>query len=350
MEPRAADPGAGFAGDPRHHRPAGDGRRRRCDDRPRIVEATKLAFGLRDAHITDPRHLDVDIQSLLAAAALQPLADNIDDQQARPWGAGKGPGDTVWMGVIDNSGLAVSFIQSLYHEFGSGVVLPESGIVWQNRGASFSLDPSHLLALAPGKQPFHTLNPAAARLNDGRVMVYGSMGGDGQPQTQAAIFTRYVLQNAPLQESITRPRWLLGRTWGQTSDSLKLEGRFSAECVARLRQLGHDVEVLADFSEAMGHAGAIVRPPQRSVRGGQRSAQQRLRRRILGADDEHTRTTNGTLTSRKWNSCWRWSWTMRGAQSSRCSLAALPPWPGRCWPFPSTIASKSPESIKHEAA
>ncbi|PLL91381.1 gamma-glutamyltransferase, partial [Klebsiella michiganensis] len=179
----------------------------------RIVEATKLAFGLRDAHITDPRHLDVDIQSLLAAAALQPLADNIDDQQAAPWGAGKGPGDTVWMGVIDKSGLAVSFIQSLYHEFGSGVVLPESGIVWQNRGASFSLDPSHLLALAPGKQPFHTLNPAAARLNDGRVMVYGSMGGDGQPQTQAAIFTRYVLQNAPLQESITRPRWLLGRTW-----------------------------------------------------------------------------------------------------------------------------------------
>ncbi len=133
----------------------------------RIVEATKLAFGLRDAHITDPRHLDVDIQSLLAPAALQPLAENIDDQRAAPWGAGKGPGDTVWMGVIDKSGLAVSFIQSLYHEFGSGVVLPESGIVWQNRGASFSLDPRHLLALAPGKQPFHTLNPAAARLNDG---------------------------------------------------------------------------------------------------------------------------------------------------------------------------------------
>jgi gamma-glutamyltranspeptidase/glutathione hydrolase len=144
------------------------------------------------------------------------------------------------MGVMDNSGLAVSFIQSLYHEFGSGVVLPDTGIVWQNRGASFSLDPAHLLALAPGKQPFHTLNPAAARLN-GRVMVYGSMGGDGQPQTQAALFTRYVVQGVPLQESITRPRWLLGRTWGQTSDTLKLEGRFSPETVA-LRALGHDVE------------------------------------------------------------------------------------------------------------
>ncbi|HIG8794720.1 TPA: oxamate amidohydrolase [Raoultella terrigena] len=227
----------------------------------RIVEATKLAFSLRDAHITDPRHLDVDIQSLLEPAALQALAERVSDQQAAPWGAGKGPGDTVWMGVMDDSGLAVSFIQSIYHEFGSGVVLPESGIVWQNRGASFSLDPQHLLALAPGKQPFHTLNPAAARLSDGRVMVYGSMGGDGQPQTQAALFTRYILQGVPLQESISRPRWLLGRTWGQTSDSLKLEGRFTPQSVARLRALGHEVEVLDDFSEAMGHAGAIVRHP-----------------------------------------------------------------------------------------
>ncbi|STU76059.1 gamma-glutamyltranspeptidase [Klebsiella pneumoniae subsp. ozaenae] len=100
----------------------------------RIVEATKRAFALRDAHITDPRHLDVDVQALLTPEALQPLADSIDDASASPWGRGKGPGDTVWMGVVDDSGLAVSFIQSIYHEFGSGVVLPDTGIVWQNRG------------------------------------------------------------------------------------------------------------------------------------------------------------------------------------------------------------------------
>lgn len=100
----------------------------------RIAEATKLAFGLRDAHITDPRELKTDIQSLLDPAALQALADRVDDNHAAPWGTGKGPGDTVWMGVMDNSGLAVSFIQSIYHEFGSGVVLPDTGIVWQNRG------------------------------------------------------------------------------------------------------------------------------------------------------------------------------------------------------------------------
>lgn len=98
-------------------------------------------------------------------------------------------------------------------------------------------------------------------------MVYGSMGGDGQPQTQAALFTRYVVQGVPLQESISRPRWLLGRTWGQTSDTLKLEGRFSSGTVARLQALGHEVEMFPDFSEAMGHAGAIVRHPNGLLEG-----------------------------------------------------------------------------------
>jgi hypothetical protein len=84
--------------------------------------------------------------------------------------------------------LAVSFIQSIYHEFGSGVVLPTTGLNWQNRGASFSLNPHQLQALHPRKRPFHTLNPAAAKFKDGRSMVYGTMGGDGQPQTQAAVF------------------------------------------------------------------------------------------------------------------------------------------------------------------
>ena len=96
------------------------------------------------------------------------------------------------MGAADASGLVVSYIQSLYWEFGSGVVLPRTGVLMQNRGASFSLDPGALNALAPGRLPFHTLNPALAVLNDGRVMAYGTMGGDGQPQTQAALFTRHV--------------------------------------------------------------------------------------------------------------------------------------------------------------
>ncbi|MDV5139333.1 gamma-glutamyltransferase [Chimaeribacter arupi] len=224
-----------------------------------IVEATKLAFGLRDRFITDPRQMTQDAQALLNPAHLDALAAQIDPHQAAPWGKGKGPGDTVWLGVMDSSGLAVSFIQSIYHEFGSGVLLPGSGVLWQNRGASFSLESGHLLALVPGKQPFHTLNPAAARLYDGRTLVYGSMGGDGQPQTQAALFVRHVVQGKPLQQAISAPRWLLGRTWGDSSDSLKLEGRLDQATAETLRQRGHEVEWLPDYSEAVGHAGAIVR-------------------------------------------------------------------------------------------
>ena len=225
----------------------------------RIVEATKHAFTLRDNYLTDPREMTVDAQSLLDPQALAAMAAEIDPQRAAPVAGQRNPGDTVWMGVIDQQGMAVSFIQSIYHEFGSGVVIPDTGILWQNRGASFSLQPDKLLTLAPGKSPFHTLNPAAARLKDGRVMVYGSMGGDGQPQTQATVFTRHIQQKMPLQQAISAPRWLLGRTWGDSSESLKLEGRFSEHTVAQLAAMGHEVEMLSDYSEATGHAGAVVR-------------------------------------------------------------------------------------------
>jgi gamma-glutamyltranspeptidase/glutathione hydrolase len=226
-----------------------------------LVEATKLAFGVRDEHITDPQDMTIDPQACLTPEVLRSMADQIDPERAAAWGQGKGPGDTIWMGVIDSNGLAVSFIQSIYHEFGSGVVLPRSGLNWQNRGASFSLDPAHVLALRPGKKPFHTLNPAAARLADGRTLVYGTMGGDGQPQTQAAVFSRYAVFGQSLQQAVTAPRWLLGRTWGESSESLKLESRFAPQVIDRLKALGHEVEVLGAFTETMGHAAAAVRTP-----------------------------------------------------------------------------------------
>lgn len=232
-----------------------------------LVESTKRAFSLRDRYVTDPADCPVDARDLLEDDRLDRLAAAIRMDQAAPWGAGRGPADTVWMGAIDAQGLAVSFIQSIYHEYGSGCVLPRTGINWQNRGASFSLDPAALLALRPGKYPFHTLNPAAARLTDGRVMVYGTMGGDGQPQTQAAVFTRYVLFGQGLQQAVTAPRWLLGRTWGQTSDTLKLESRFPASLVEDLRSRGHEVELLASFDETVGHAGAVVRHPDGLLEG-----------------------------------------------------------------------------------
>lgn len=232
------------------------------------VEATKQAFVIRDRDITDPAYMTVDPQACLDPARLDEMAGHIRPGLASAWGGGQGPGDTIWMGVIDGDGVAVSFIQSIYHEFGSGLVLKDSGVQWQNRGCSFSLDPGARNPLTPGRKPFHTLNPALARLSDGRVMVYGNMGGDGQPQSQAAVFNRITRFGMNPQAAIAAPRWLLGRTWGNSSETLKLESRFPQATLDTLRGLGHPVEVVGPYDEVMGHAGAIVLHPDGVYEGG----------------------------------------------------------------------------------
>ena len=179
-----------------------------------LVEATKEAFRVRDRHVTDPAYMDAEPASFLSPEHLERMASAVNPTTATPWPDAPPGGDTVWLGAVDAQGRAVSFIQSIYWEFGSGVVLPETGITWQNRGTSFSLDPTHHNHLKPLRRPFHTIQPALAHLNDGRVMPYGTMGGEGQPQTQAMLFSRYVMHGQDLQAAINAPRWLLGRTWG----------------------------------------------------------------------------------------------------------------------------------------
>jgi gamma-glutamyltranspeptidase len=199
-----------------------------------------------------------DIAAYLDAAFLDGEAQAIDRRRAAPWPAPVDRGDTVWMGAIDRNGLAVSYLQSLYWEYGSGCVSPKTGVLIGNRGVSFSLDAKHPNALAPGRRPFHTLNPAMAAFDDGRVMPYGSMGGDGQPQFQAQVFTRY-RNGASLADAIDAPRFLLGRTWGADSPSLKLEDRFDPSLARALEKAGHMVETLAPYADVFGHAGALVR-------------------------------------------------------------------------------------------
>jgi gamma-glutamyltranspeptidase/glutathione hydrolase len=224
-----------------------------------LVEATKQAFLVRDRVVADPAIMTDDPVHYLAAADLDARAARIDPSRALAWPRPADAGGTIWMGAVDAAGRAVSFIQSLYWEFGSGVVLGDTGIVWQNRGASFGLAAGAKNALAPRRKPFHTLNPALARLGDGRVLVYGTMGGDGQPQTQAAVFTRYAGYGQDLQAAVSAPRWLLGRTWGDASTALKLESRIDPRVVAALAAAGHAVETVEPWSQLMGHAGALVR-------------------------------------------------------------------------------------------
>ena len=223
-----------------------------------LIEATKQAFITRNQYVTDPARLTLDLQELLTPTSLAKLGANISATRALPWPHEAKHGDTIWMGCCDSEGRMVSYIQSLYWEFGCGVVSPSTGIVWNNRGSSFSLDPEHLQALKPNLKPFHTLNPAFAELADGRRMSYGTMGGEGQPQTQAALFSRYVYHGMPLDKAISTGRWLLGRTWGDVSHNLKVEADFAGDSAETLRLRGHDLVEVPACNELMGHAGAVV--------------------------------------------------------------------------------------------
>lgn len=224
-----------------------------------IVECTKQAFIVRNQNVTDITKLKTPLETFLRDDVLDNMAASIDMNQALPWPQVARLGDTIWMGACDSHGRMVSYIQSLYWEFGSGIVSPETGIVWNNRGTSFSLQPGSLQYLQPGLKPFHTLNPAFAELNDGRRMSYGTMGGEGQPQTQATFFSRYLYQSLSLKNSISAGRWLLGRTWGDESHNLKIEADLAAIVGTELSYRGHDVAIVEACNELMGHAGAVVR-------------------------------------------------------------------------------------------
>ncbi len=227
-----------------------------------LIEATKRAFAIRDRVVTDFDRLQHQPGNFLTPGRLQAEAARIDMARAAATPLRDDQGGTVWMGAIDASGLAVSYIQSVYWEYGSGTVLPQTGIVWQNRGVSFSLDPGAVNPLEPGRRPFHTLIPALAAFDDGRVLSYGSMGGDGQPQFQAQIYTRYADYGMSLADAVGAKRLLYGRTWGASSVSVKAEDGFDSASIAALRTMGHQVEQFdSRRADSFGHAGMLVRYP-----------------------------------------------------------------------------------------
>ena len=233
-----------------------------------LVESTKRAFRVRDRLVTDPARLPQSPARFLDTAFLDAEARKIDRNRAAPWPAPNGGGDTIWMGAADGDGIVVSYIQSLYWEFGSGCVLPATGVLMQNRGVGFSLERGALNALEPGRLPPHTLNPALAVLRDGRVMAYGTMGGDAQPQVQATLFTRHVVYRQSLDEALHRPRFRIGRTWGSAHSDLAVEARFDGDLIDRLMSAGHDVVPLSEaYSGLMGHAGAVVLHPDGTLEG-----------------------------------------------------------------------------------
>ena len=233
-----------------------------------LVEAVKPAYEVRDRHITDPVHMTVHAATYLADPVLRRMAREIDPGRAGPFGApSQAEGDTAWLGVIDGQGRAVSVIQSLRQAWGAGLAVGEFGLLWHNRGIGFSLDEKSANPLTPGRKPFHTLAPAMARFKDGRVMSFGTMGGDGQPQTLSALFARYGLYGESLQQAVTAPRWRLDPTPVSPVGRLLLESRFGADVEMALTRLGHSVEMAAPYDARMGQAGALVRHENGLIEG-----------------------------------------------------------------------------------
>jgi gamma-glutamyltranspeptidase/glutathione hydrolase len=222
-----------------------------------LIQATKWSFGLRDRHLCDPRFRHIPVQALLdPARAAEARAQWLDapelEADTRPVGS-----DTTFICTADEQGNAVGLVQSLYFDFGACVLDPESGVMMQNRGAGFSLDPADDNALEAGKQPASTLMSAMV-LKDGLpYLVYGSQGGNAQPQAQTAFLTRHLDLGLDVQRALDAPRLLHGRSWGDEANQLLLESTAPDEVFKGLRGLGHRVTRVAWPHDRLGTAQAI---------------------------------------------------------------------------------------------
>ena len=207
-----------------------------------FAEATKLAFTDGHYYVTDPNYESVP--SLHDPAYARTRAEAIEATPrtnvavGTPSAVGE-DADTVLLCVADNEGNVVSYINSRYSGFGSGLVAGETGIALQNRGASFSLDPDDPNRLAPGKRPFHTLVPALARLGADDWLGFGVMGGYMQPQGHVQVLANLVDYEMPLQAALDAPRWRY-----RADGTLGVEERLPDGIASKLARRGHDVRVL----------------------------------------------------------------------------------------------------------
>jgi gamma-glutamyltranspeptidase/glutathione hydrolase len=222
-----------------------------------LVEGAKLAYADRDKYIADPAFSEVPVERLIskeyAADLARRLRDKLKANDASSNANRDGTGDTVFLGVVDKDGNAVSMIQSLFAAFGSGRMVPGTGITLHNRGSLYELDPAHPNVIAPGKRPFHTLCPAMV-LNPDRslMMVVGTPGGDGQPQTLVQVITNVMQFGLTPQQAVEAPRF---RWYGR--ERLGVEPGIAADVRDALTKRGHQVQV-QEPSEEFGGAQVIL--------------------------------------------------------------------------------------------
>jgi gamma-glutamyltranspeptidase/glutathione hydrolase len=238
------------------------------------VEAMKRATTIRDATFCDPAFHPTGIDRELTPERLRALRATIDADAASAHEQVPDRGGTIAICAVDEDGMAVVLIESLYMNFGSGVVAEGTGIVLQNRGAYFSLQPDHPNVYAGGKRPLHTLSPAMFLRDGSPEVVFGTMGGDGQPQILLQVLHQIVERGLDVQRALDHPRWVYGRhTLTErpdlpTGEMVIVESRMSEEIVDGLKRRGHAVEALGPYENAMGHAHAIVVDRERGTLAG----------------------------------------------------------------------------------
>ncbi|MGZ9810886.1 gamma-glutamyltransferase [Pseudoroseicyclus sp. H15] len=229
------------------------------------VEAVKQAF-LHRSKLGDP---DFSNQSraIPSGPAIDKMAGCISPAVANNWPATLQTADTAYLAVIDNEGRCVSGLQSTYFDWGSGIPVGNTGILWHNRGAAFSGESSDANGLKAGKRPFHTLTPGLAVRGNGETILFGTQGADGQPQTLTVILDRLLSDGAEIEEALAEPRFLLGRTFSDSRDTLKIEVNAGVALQTRLTAMKHELTLLSPLSPLAGQAGAV-----RMGAGGEKTA------------------------------------------------------------------------------
>jgi gamma-glutamyltranspeptidase/glutathione hydrolase len=237
-----------------------------------MVEAKKVAFADRNRYITDPDFVKIPVSELLSKEYAAKRRALIREDQAADSTAiapGNFGRDTIYLCVVDEAGNAVSLIQSLYFSFGSCVVAGNTGILLQNRGAYFSLNPDQANCLKPHKRTFHTLMASMTFRDEKPFLIFGTSGADGQPQTHIQVMSAVFDFRLDIQAAIEAPRWLSGRYLvNQPEGTLTMEGRFTYPTVEELKRQDHQVNVVGNLSSEMGSAHGIMIDPENGLRTG----------------------------------------------------------------------------------
>ncbi len=225
-----------------------------------MIEAMRLAFADIRQYVADPEFNPAPLEGLLSnsyAAERRAMVSADKAMQPPSFGTPDGSSNTIYLCVVDGDGNACSFINSLFHGWGSSIVAKGTGVFLQNRGAGFSLDPNHPNALQGGKRPYHTIIPGMS-LKDGELYApFGVMGGDMQPQGHFQVMSAMVDDDLDPQAALNRPRWqVLG---GQPDGTIALEEGIPVKTMAKLADMGHKVRPISGRGRAMFGAGQIIR-------------------------------------------------------------------------------------------